>query len=240
MHPATRSAFMRGLRDGAPFVLVIIPFALLFGVAANGAGWNLAQILSMSVFVIAGASQFTALQLLGDNAPLAIVILTSLAVNLRMAMYSASLAPLIGAQPFWKRALVAYFLVDQTYGVTMAKVDGGARMTPAERVAHFFGAAAAICPWWYVFTVVGAVAGTAIPASLALDFAVPITFIALFAPALRSLPHLAAAFVSVAAALALAGIPYNLGLLIAAGLAMATGAGVEVLLERRRSPEAGQ
>jgi 4-azaleucine resistance transporter AzlC len=228
------SAFRLGLRDGAPFLLVIIPFAVLFGVAASAAGWNLTQTLSMSVFVIAGASQFTALQLLGDNAPLTIVILTSLAVNLRLAMYSASLAPLIGAQPFWKRAILAYVLVDQTYGIAMNRAETGPPMTQGERISHFFGASVAICPWWYGATVFGALAGNAIPKGLALDFAVPITFIAMFAPALRNLPHVAAAFVSVVGALALSFIPYNLGLLVAAALAMLTGAGLEAWLERRR------
>lgn len=234
MRQSVWSAFKLGLRQGTPFVVVIIPFGALFGVAAADAGWSLTQSLSMSVLVIAGASQFTALQLLGDGAPLAIVILTALAVNLRLAMYSASLAPLIGAQPFWKRALVAYVLVDQTYGVAVANAETGPPMTQGERVAHFFGATVAICPWWYAASIFGALAGTAIPGWLALDFAVPITFIALFAPMLRSLPHLAAAFVSVAMALALAFVPYNLGLLIAACFAMAAGAGVEILLERRR------
>lgn len=234
MTESNRAAFRLGLRDGAPFLLVIVPFALLFGVAARDAGWNLAEILSMSVFVIAGASQFTALQLLGDHAPLAIVVITSLAVNLRLAMYSASLAPLIGAQPFWKRALVAYVLVDQTYGIAMNRAETGPPMSPSGRITHFFGAAVAICPMWYVASYVGAVAGNAIPPALALDFAVPITFIAMFAPALRGLPHVAAAFVSVAMALALSFIPYNLGLLIAAACAMLTGAGLELLLEWRR------
>jgi predicted branched-subunit amino acid permease len=78
------------------------------------------------------------------------------------------------------------------------------------------------------------VAGAAIPPELALDFAVPITFIALVAPALRSLPHLAAAFVSVIAALLLVAVPFGLGLMIAAALAMITGALVEIWQERRR------
>ena len=123
MRPVS-SAFRLGLRDGAPFLLVVIPFAVLFGVAASAAGWDLAQTLSMSVFVIAGASQFTALQLLGDNAPLTIVILTSLAVNLRLAMYSASLAPLIGAQPFWKRAIVAYTAAGTPMGSDLDHASG--------------------------------------------------------------------------------------------------------------------
>jgi predicted branched-subunit amino acid permease len=78
------------------------------------------------------------------------------------------------------------------------------------------------------------VAGAAIPPELALDFAVPITFLAIVGPALRSLPHVAAALVSVVGWLALAWLPYNLWLFIAALLAMVTGALVEAWQERRR------
>lgn len=232
--PSARSAFALGLRDGAPFVIVIIPFGMLFGVVASEAGWTLAQILAMSVLVIAGASQFTAVQMLSDHAPVVIVILTALAVNLRLAMYSASLAPLIGATPFWKRALVAYALTDQTYGAVMTRASLPPVMGQRERIIHVFGAAVVICVPWYIATLAGALAGSAIPPGLALDFSVPITFIAIFAPLLRSLPHLAAALVSVTASLALVWMPYNLWLLVAAGLAMLTGAGVEMALERRR------
>ncbi len=230
---ALRRAFFKGIRDGAPFLLVIGPFGLLFGVVAREAGWNVLEILAMSVMVIGGASQFTALQLMQENAPTLIVILTALAVNLRHAMYSASIATHVGPAPLWKRALIAYLLVDQTYGTSMNRYALSPGMTAAEKTAFFFGVAASTCPIWYACSVIGAYAGDAIPPGLALDFAVPITFIALFAPALRSLPHLAAALVSVLVALALAGLPYSLGLLIAATLAMFAGAGTELLLARR-------
>ena len=107
-------------------------------------------------------------------------------------------------------------------------------MTPAQKMAHFLGGALPVCGPWYLATWAGAVAGAAIPEGLAMDFAVPVTFIALVAPALRSLPHLAAAIVSVVVALALAWMPYSLWLLVAALLAMLTGALVESWQERRR------
>ena len=91
-----------------------------------------------------------------------------------------------------------------------------------------------VCVPWWLATWAGAVPGAAIPAGLALDFAVPITFIALFAPALRTRPHVAAAVVSVAVALALAWMPWNLWLIFAAGAGMATGSLVELRQERRR------
>jgi branched chain amino acid efflux pump len=231
--PSIRRAYWQGFRDGLPFLLVIVPFGMLFGLLAREAGWSLAEILAMSVMVIAGASQFTALQLLSEHAPVLIVAATALAVNLRMAMYSASLAPHVGAAPLWQRALAAYFLVDQTYGASMNRYALQPRMSVAQKVAHFFGACTPVCGPWYLATWAGAVAGTAIPGALALDFAVPITFIAIVAPSLTSLPHLAAAVVSVAVALALAWIPYNLWLIVAGVVAMLAGAAVERWQERK-------
>lgn len=231
--PDPRRAFWLGVRDGLPFLIVIVPFGMLFGLLAAEAGWTMAEMLSMSVLVIAGASQFTALQLLSENAPLLIAIVTALAVNLRLAMYSASLAQVIGSTPPLQRLLAAYCLTDQTYGVTMNRMSLGPAMTPRERLAHFFGGAVPVCGPWYLATWLGAVAGSAIPPEFALDFAVPITFIAIVGPGLRTLPQAAAAIVSIVVALGLAALPYNLWLLVASVAGMATGALTEIWLERR-------
>ncbi|WP_212524951.1 AzlC family ABC transporter permease [Actibacterium sp. MT2.3-13A] len=229
----TRSAYWLGLRHGAPFVLVIVPFALLFGVVGTEAGLNLAEVMGFTVLVIAGASQFAALQLMTENAPTVIVLATALAVNLRMAMYSASLVPHLGAAPLWKRALIAYLLVDQSYAVGHAYFEKHPEMPLSARMAYYFGVVSPVFPLWYAFTLVGGLVGQSIPPEFALDFALPITFLALIAPALRTVAHVAAAGVSVALGLALAGLPYNSGLLIAALGAMITGAQVELWMERR-------
>ena len=108
-----KSAYWLGFRDALPFLLLVIPFALLFGVVATEAGLDVLETLAFSVVVIAGAAQFTALQLMADHVPTLIVLISALAVNLRMAMYSASLTPHIGAAPVWQRAIVAYLTIDQ-------------------------------------------------------------------------------------------------------------------------------
>ena len=230
-----KTAYWRGVRDGAPFLLVVGPFALLFGVVATEAGLNLAQVMGFSILVIAGASQFAAIQLMTDNAPTLIVLATALAVNLRMAMYSASLTPHLGAAPLWQRALMAYFLVDQSYAVSTVRFEKHPDMALSAKVAYFFGVVTPICPMWYVLTLVGAVAGTKIPPEFALDFAVPITFLAIIAPMLRTIAHVAAALTSIAISLLLAFLPYNLGLLAAAATAMAVGAQVELIWSRRKT-----
>ncbi len=229
-----QASFWRGFRNGLPFLIVVAPFGLLFGVVGTEAGLDLTKVMAFSILVIAGASQFTALQLMQDQTPTLIVLISALAVNLRMAMYSASLAPHLGSQPIWRRALLAYVLVDQTYAASSLEYERRPTLSPAEKIAYAFGVAASIAPGWYGATLAGALLGTTIPDANALDFAVPITFLAIIAPALRTLAHVAAAGVSVVAALLLQFLPYNLWLPGAAVLAMMTGAQVELWLERRK------
>ncbi|MAM63657.1 AzlC family ABC transporter permease [Maritimibacter sp. UBA3975] len=226
-------SFGKGFRDGLPFVFVIVPFGMLFGVVATEAGLDLAQVMVMTVLVIAGASQFAAIQQMGDSAPVFIVLATALAVNLRMAMYSATMAPHLGAAPLWKRAVAAYFLVDQSAVLATAEFEARPKATLAEKFAYFFGVVAPIAPLWYGATWIGAVVGGRIPESFALDFAMPITFLAMIAPMVKTLAHLGAALTSVVVALALAWMPYGTGLLVAAVCAMAVGSFIEVAQARR-------
>ncbi|MDH2326473.1 AzlC family ABC transporter permease [Cereibacter sp. SYSU M97828] len=221
------SPFRDGLRGSIPFVFVVSPFGLLFGVVGTEAGLNLLEVMGFSVLVIAGASQFAALQLYADNAPTLIILATALAVNLRLAMYSAALTPHFGAAPMWQRALIAYALVDQNFAGSMAEFERR-EMTTAQKVAYFAGASATIMPAWYLASLIGAVAGSSIPPWMALDFALPITFLAMIGPMLRTLPQVAACIVSVAASLFFAFLPYGTGVLVAAALAMVVGAQVEL------------
>ncbi len=234
MIPSHRKALIRGCIASAPFVIIIVPFALLFGVVATEAGLNLFAVMVFSFSVFAGASQFAAVQLMQEQAPVLVVLATSLAINLRMVMYSVALAPHLGAAPLGTRALMAYLLVDQSFAASQIEFETRPDQSVGEKVAFFFGSVLPIAPMWFAATLVGALVGEAIPDDYALDFAVPITFLAMTAPMLRSLPHVVAAGVSIVAALVLVGMPYGTGLLVAATLAMAAGAGAEVLLEKRR------
>lgn len=238
MFPETRQALWRGVRDSMPFTIVVVPFGMLFGVVGTEAGLNLAQVMGFSFLVIAGASQFAALQLMTENAPVLVVVASALAVNLRMAMYSASLAPHLGPAPVWQRALIAYMNVDQTYALAVQRYEAEPSMPIPARVAFFFGTCLPIVPLWYAATLLGALAGSAIPPEWGLDFAVPITFLALVAPALRTVAHVFAALTSVAVALLFAGLPWNLGLLAAGLSGMIVGAEIERRMTRRRQEAA--
>lgn len=217
-------AFRSGLAIGLPFAVVAVPFGMVFGVIAAETGLSVVQAGAFSLLVGAGAAQLAALQLIADGAPLAIIILTATAVNLRLAMYSASLAPHLGAAPLRHRLWVAFFLVDQAYAASILQFDRTPDWPIGAKLAYYGGTIAPVVPAWLLASVAGAVAGDRLPPSLPLDFFVPLTFLALIGPMLRTWPHAIAAGVSVVAALALAGLPWSLGLLAAGVIAMAAGA----------------
>ncbi|WP_417243889.1 AzlC family ABC transporter permease [Celeribacter sp.] len=230
-----RSRFWRGTVDGLPFHLVLVPFGAIFGVIATEAGLNLVQVMGFTVLVIAGAAQLTAMQLMLDNAPTLVVIVTALAVNLRMAMYSASLVPHFGASPFWMRALAAYFLFDQPYALSVISFEKEPHRSAVEKVSYFLGVGIPLAISWYAATLAGALLGERIPADMGVDFAVPLTFIAVVAPMMRSVAHVATALTSVVLVLALGFMPYGSGLLVAALIALFVGAQVEIWTDKKKA-----
>lgn len=217
----SREAFLAGLRDVAPMMLGVAPFAMVTGVAAVGVGLGPGEAIGMSALVFAGASQLAGIALLGQGASFAVIMLTTFMINLRMAMYSASLAPWLRSLRPGTRLALAYLMTDQAYAFSILRY----RREPADfpRRDYYLGVAAPLWVLWMTATAAGALAGAQVPPSWQLDFAIPLTFLALLAPAVRDRPGLLAAVVGGALALALDGLPYNLGLVIASLSGIAAG-----------------
>ncbi|WP_136717591.1 AzlC family ABC transporter permease [Halorientalis salina] len=218
--------FRRGVRDVSPLLLGVAPFGLVAGIAAVNAGLDLSQALGMSVVVFAGASQLAALDLLGSDAPLAVVVVTAVVINLRMVMYSASIAPYLrDLSARWKGGL-AYLLTDQAYALSIASYRSERSV---DRKSYYLGVAATLWAVWQLATVAGVVLGTGVPDAWGLEFAVPLVFLALLVPAMEDGPTVVAALVSGTVAVAGAGLPLNLGLLVGASVAIPIG----LVAERR-------
>lgn len=222
-----KSAFVRGCFASAPFLLIGGPFAVLFGLVSTEAGLSVFQTVAMSIVVIAGAAQFTAVQLMTDVVPVWTIVLTGLAVNLRMAMYSASLQPHLGKASFGQRLAIAYLNVDASYALGIIEYDKRPDMELGDKIAYFFGTMVLMTPVWIIGTWVGAIAGGLLPDNLSIDFAMPILFLALVGTMVKTLAHLGAAVTSVVAAIVLTGLPLGTGLLVAGVLAMVVGAEIE-------------
>ncbi len=202
--------------------LGVAPFGVIYGVIAVQAGIPTLAAILMSSIVFAGASQFLLAQMIGGSAPLLIAFSSVALVNLRHALYSASVAPVLQQLPQrWKLAL-AYLLTDEAYAAALPSLM--ATPTPANAHWVLLGSGLGLWSGWQVATIAGVLLGAQLPANLDLDFALPLTFIAIVVPMLTSRARMAAALVAGMAALFLAAMPYKLGLLLAALLGLVAGA----------------
>ncbi len=226
----TRSQeFTQGARDMLPMLLGAIPFGIIFGSLAGAAGLSVWQTLGMSLLVFAGSAQFIALSLLGAGVGLAVLLLTTAVVNLRHALYSASLQPFVRHLPARWRVPLAFWLTDEAYAVVQhryAELDAS-----PNKHWYFLGAALAMYVNWQLCTLVGVIFGQNVPnlGAWGLDFAMLATFIGIVVPMLRNRPQVAAALSAAAVALVCHELPYKLGLLAAAFSGIVVG----VALERR-------
>ncbi|WP_342247324.1 AzlC family ABC transporter permease [Pseudomonas sp. OTU5201] len=221
--------FIHGARDIVPMIVGAIPFGIIFGTLAAGAGLSAWQTLGMSLLVFAGSSQFIAITLLGGGAGAAVVLLTTFVVNLRHALYSATLQPFVRHLPARWRMPLAFWLTDEAFAVVQHRY--AEQDESPHKHWYFLGAALAMYLNWQLCTLIGVLFGQAVPnlAAWGLDFAMLATFIGIVVPMLRNKPQVAAALVAGAVALACQGLPYKLGLMAAA----LSGIAVGVVLERR-------
>jgi 4-azaleucine resistance transporter AzlC len=217
-----RSAFLAGLRDEMPILLGVLPFGMVYGAATIPAGIEPVTAQAMSAIVFAGSAQFVITGMLEDAAPLLVIFATACLLNLRHILYSASVAPHVRHLPRGWRWLLAYLLTDEAYAVTIAHYTDST--TPPQRKHwYFLGAGLALWSTWQLSTLAGLLLGAAVPPSWSLDFAIPLTFIALVVPALRDRASGIAALSAGALVLLLAVLPFNLGLLVAALAGMLAG-----------------
>jgi len=221
------AAFRRGVRDVSPLLLGIAPFGVVAGIAAANAGLSALQALGMSVIVFAGAAQLAALELVDQGAPFTIIVVTAVVINLRMLMYSASIAPYFQSFTARVKGGLAYLLTDQAYALSISRyrsTDG------VDRVAYYLGAGGTLWLVWQITTLVGVFAQAGVPEALGLEFAVPLVFLALLVPAMEDGPTTVAGLVGGAVAVVAAGLPLNVGLLVGATAGILGGLAAETVL----------
>lgn len=195
------------LCECAPVVLGIVPFGITCGIMGLTAKLTGVETILMSVFVFAGASQFIGITMLGAGLTGGgIVILTTLLVNLRHLIMGSSLAPYMIRLPVPLQALMAFFLTDEAYALTISRIHKS-----RYSVLYQLTVSTVLYLVWVLSTIAGVVLGNYIsdPLTWGLDFAMPATFLVLLIPLLRERVSLIvfaiAAVVSVFAALYLPG-----------------------------------
>jgi 4-azaleucine resistance transporter AzlC len=225
------AAFVVGAKDIVLVLLALIPFGVAFGATAIDNGLSTIEALGMSVLVFAGAAQLAAIPLLSAGASVAIVVLTVLMVNLRLTLYSASLAPHFKRLPVGWKGLLSYLLTDQAYAATITRFDAGETEEPDKRW-YYLGVALSIWVAFQAATLAGAFLGAWASGGWSLDFVLPLIFIALAIPAIKDRTTGAAALTAGVSAVFAAALPLNLGLIAAALVGVFGGLVAESVIER--------
>jgi 4-azaleucine resistance transporter AzlC len=207
----------------------VLALCIITGVAAVEAGIPPLEAIGMSLVIYAGAAQLAAIELIGRTAPVVIIVLTAVIINLRYILYSASLAPHFRRFSMPTKWLSAYVLTEQAYAVSITEFQTTA---PSDRSRKWFYLGGAVFSWvvWQVGTIVGVALGGNVPAGLSFEFAVPLTFMALLFSVLDGRPTEVVALVAGGTSVCFAPLPYNLGLVAAAGVGIITG----VVIDLRR------
>ena len=222
--------FWAGVQAEFPLFIGVFPFGMIYGALALNAGLSTSAAQMMSSIVFAGSAQFITAQLVHESAPGFVIVLTIAIVNLRHMLYSASLAPYLASLPTRWKVLLSYLLTDEAYAPTIIRYEKEG-ISP---YAHWFLLGAGFSLWsiWQASTALGIFLGTAIPESWSLDFALPLTFIAMVVPVLKDRSAIAAALSAGVVALVAFSLPYKLGLILAALVGITVG----TVLEGRKSP----
>lgn len=221
---------MDGVRETLVIVPSYLPFALVCGVAAVNAGLVLPAALALPGLVYGGSSQAVLTQFLQSASALWVAVLSGLVVNLRMAVYSAAMAPRLRHLSTPRRMLAAAFLVDNAFAFMQQRRQEKPKESENQMLAYYAGLTCILWPAWIAFCVIGSLAGSVIPASWQLDFAIPLAFIATLATSVRSMPLLAAAAAGGVASVVWFALPLKLGLIAACLAGLLAGLIVERLM----------
>ena len=128
---------------------------------------------------------------LADGGSALVAVVAACTINLRMVLYSASLAPHLAGERLGRRLIAAYVLTDQAYAVSITR--WGDDDDPDVRFAFFIGAGFLLWGVWQVSTLIGVLIGGALPEWLHLDFAIPLVFLVLLVPTITDRPSVVAA-----------------------------------------------
>ena len=206
--------FWQGVRDELPLMFGVIPFGLVFGVIGIESGLTSVQTILLSSILFGGASQVVFAQLWAGGVPALILGSSVCVINIRHVLYSASVASYLQHLSLGWRLLLGYLLTDEAYAVSIRRLANG--QSGQFQHFHLLGSGSLLWASWQTSTILGVVVGETIPESWSLTFAIPLTFIAIIAPIMRTRAEIAAAVSAGILAIIGQPLPWNSWLVIAA------------------------
>lgn len=227
-----RRGAIEGWRAFLPVSVGLIPWAVVTGVAMRSIGLSPLEAMGMNIIVFAGTAQLGTLPLIAAGAPLWLLVLTALVLNLRFVIFSAALAPAFAGYSKRRRTLASYLLVDGVFAVLSE------RLLAADDPHWRWGCYIAPSVWcwvlWQLFALVGVLGAGVLPADWSLEFMATIALMVMLVPMSATRPMLVAALAGGLGAVLLRGLPLKLGLIAGILIGIAAGFAAEHWQQRRR------
>jgi predicted branched-subunit amino acid permease len=214
---ARRAAFAEGLQAFGPALIATSAWALVTGVATVRSGLDPLHAMAMSALVYAGSAQLAALPLIAAGAPIWLILLTALIVNLRFIIYSAGLYPYFKHMALSRRLALGYLTTDLSYLLAIRRWTGDPEQAqdPVTRPWYFLGMACGFWLVWQSLSLAGILLGDRVPAGWGLDFVGVLALVAMLVPSIADAPSVVGAVVAAAVAVVAHPLPLKLAVLVA-------------------------
>ena len=176
--------FKQGVLQELPLQLGVFPFGIIYGVMAIESGLTFLQAFLMSSIIFGGASQIAFVQLLSNSTPYGVIVSTVGAINSRHLLYSISMVEYLNKLSLSWRVTLAYLLTDEAYAVSIRKFINHSDNSILHY--HLLGSGITLFLSWQISTLLGVWLGNDLPEFLDLQFIIPLTFIAIIIPMIKS------------------------------------------------------
>ena len=202
---------MERLLAQIPVQLGVVPFGLVFGVLGIASGLTVLQTILMSSIIFGGASQVVFAQLWSIGASPIVTGGSVAIINSRHIIYSANISKYISVLSLRWRLALGYLLTDEAFAISFQEFENRNRFAHY----HLLGGGLTLWVFWQISTVTGVFLGANIPPYLNLEFAIPLTFVAIILPKLKSTAQISTAVTASVIAIFGQEIPYGLWIIVA-------------------------
>ena len=179
------------------------------------------QAFLMSSIIFGGASQIAFVQLVTNASPLGVIITTVGAINSRHFLYSISMMEYLKSLSIKWRLVLAYLLTDEAYAISIRRFLNESNRTFLH--FHLLGTGITLFLSWQISTLTGILLGGDLPQFLDLQFIIPLTFIAIIVPMIKSISTFIVVITSAFSGLILKSLDINFWIIISGMIGVVMG-----------------
>jgi len=212
IHEIETRSFREGVRAGSPSLIGIAAWGLVVGIAMIKSHFTIVEALGMTLIVFAGSAQLAALPLIAAGAPIWVIFLTGLMINLRFVIFSVIIAPHFSHLKVGQKALWGYLTGDVSMVFFMRRFP-----TEQPEIGKFgYMKGLFVSNWaaWQTGSIAGIFLGNLIPEDWGVGFAGTLAILCVLLPMVLKRAALIGVIASGVVALLTIHWPYKLGMLL--------------------------